>query len=108
MPGSVKERSISKQSKTKWLLSDPNELSDGINLILREEKSGNYSNLYNAKSVAIADKLIKHKRISTKQCSFATYMTKLNEKYDVDRSIRNCDFKRISPAEASKKTTTKY
>ena len=54
-------------SKTKFLLSDPDELCDRLKLLLQEKQGGKNSDLYNRKIVAIIDKLGEYKWITKKQ-----------------------------------------
>ena len=54
-------------SKTIILSSDPNELCDRLQLLLREKHAGNNSNLIDEEIVAIIDKLLEYKCISKKQ-----------------------------------------
>ena len=54
-------------SKTIFLSSDPNELSDRCNLIIQEKHAGNNSNIINEEIVAIIDKILEYKCISKKQ-----------------------------------------
>ena len=57
-------------SKTSFLSSDPNELCDRIKLLLQKKQAGKISNKTNEKIIAIADKLLEDKCISTKQHRF--------------------------------------
>ena len=50
-----------------FLLSDPNELCDRLNIIIPEEQSGNSSDLNNEKNIAIVDKLLEYNCIFKKQ-----------------------------------------
>ena len=52
---------------TKCLPENPDKLCDRLKLILLEKQAGNISNPINEKNVAIVDKLLKYKCISTKQ-----------------------------------------
>ena len=52
---------------TKFLPSAPNELCDKSKLLLQEKQAGNNSNIINEKIIAIVDKLLEYKCISTKQ-----------------------------------------
>ena len=54
-------------SKTIFLLSDPDELCDRLNLLLQEKHAGNNSDIINDEIVAIVDKLLEYKCISKKQ-----------------------------------------
>ena len=54
-------------SKTIILSSDPNELCDRLKLLLQEKHAGNNSDIINDEIVAIVDKLLEYKCISTKQ-----------------------------------------
>ena len=54
-------------SKTRFSSSDPIELCDRLKLILQEKKAGNNSEAINEEIVAIVDKLLEHKCISTIQ-----------------------------------------
>ena len=64
-PGSMV--SASGVSKTIFLSSDPNELSDRLKLLLQEKHAGNNSDIINQEIVAIIDKLLKYKCISKKE-----------------------------------------
>ena len=59
--------SASGVSKTIFLASDPNELCDGLKLLLQEKHRGNNSDKINEEIVAIVDKLLEYKCISRKQ-----------------------------------------
>ena len=52
---------------TMFLFEYPNELSDRLRLPKQEKLAGNDSNIINEVSVAIVDKLLEYKGISTKQ-----------------------------------------
>ena len=54
-------------SRTIILSSDPNELCDGLRILLQEKHGDNNSNLSDEEIVAIVDKLLEYKRISEKQ-----------------------------------------
>ena len=54
-------------SKTIFLSSDPNELSNRIKLLLQEKHAGNNSDIINDEIVAIVDKLLEYKCITKKQ-----------------------------------------
>ena len=54
-------------SKTSFLTSDPNELCLIIKILLQEKQAGNISNITDEEIVAVADKLLEYKFISTKQ-----------------------------------------
>ena len=56
-----------KESKTKFLSSDPNELCGRLKLLLQEIQAGNISNTINEEIIAIDDKLLEYKCISKKQ-----------------------------------------
>ena len=51
-------------SKTILLSSDPDELCDGLKLLLQEKQAGNNSDRINQEIVAIVDKLLEYKCIS--------------------------------------------
>ena len=59
--------SASGVSKTIFLSSDPDELSNRLNLLLQEKHAGNNSDIINDEIVAIIDKLLEYKCISKKQ-----------------------------------------
>ena len=59
-----------KVSNTKWLSSDLNELYDRINLLLQEKEVGSNCIINNHEIVAVADKLLENKCISTRQHRF--------------------------------------
>ena len=61
MAGSLKE------SKLRFLSSNPNELCDRLRLLLQEKQAGNSSGILSEEIIAIADKLIDYKFIPTKQ-----------------------------------------
>ena len=76
MAGSLKEKFSSeqktqnlKESKTSWLSSDPNESCSRLKLLLQEKQAGKKSNIFDEEIVAIGDKLLEYKCISTKQHS---------------------------------------
>ena len=48
-------------SKTIFLSSDPNEICDGLKLLLQEKHAGKNSNIVNEEIVAIVDKLLEYK-----------------------------------------------
>ena len=54
-------------SNTIFLTSDLNELCDRIKLLLQEKQAGNNSSIIDEQIVAIVDKLLEYKCISTKQ-----------------------------------------
>ena len=54
-------------SKTIFLSSDPDELSERLKLLLQEKHAGNNSDIINEEIVAIVDKLLEYKCISKKQ-----------------------------------------
>ena len=60
-------------SITTFFSSNPNELCNRIKLPLQHKPSGFISNLINEEIVAIADKLLDYKCISTKQHIFFTF-----------------------------------
>ena len=62
-----KEKSF---SKTKFLWSNPHELCDRLKLLLQEKRAGIGSNIINEEIIAMADKLLEYKCISTKQPKF--------------------------------------
>ena len=51
---------------TIFLTYDPNELYDRLKLLSQEKQAGDISNIIVEEIFAIADKLLEHKRISTK------------------------------------------
>ena len=59
--------SASGVSKTKFLLSDLDELCNRLKLLLQEKHAGNNSNIIDEEIVAIVDKLLEYKCISKKQ-----------------------------------------
>ena len=59
--------SASGVSKTIFLSSDPDELCDGLKLLLQEKQAGNNSDIINDEVVAIIDMLLKYKCITKKQ-----------------------------------------
>ena len=59
--------SASGVSKTIFLSSDLDELSDRLKLLLQEKHGGNNSNIINDEIVAIVDKLLEYKCISKEQ-----------------------------------------
>ena len=54
-------------TSTIFLSSDPNELCDGIKLLLQQKQGRNNSNILNVEIVAIVDKLLEYNCISKKQ-----------------------------------------
>ena len=78
MAGSLKGKSFSKpksqnlkESKTRFLFSNPNELYDRLNILLQEKRAGKSTNIIKEKLVAIVDSTIEYKCISTKQHGFS-------------------------------------
>ena len=65
----VMARSL-EQSNTRWLSFDANDFFNRLNLLLREKQAGNISNIINEKIVAVADKLLEYKSMSTKRHKF--------------------------------------
>ena len=59
--------SASGVSKTIFLSTGPNELSDRLKLLLQEKQAGNNSDIINKEIIAIVDKLLEYKCISEKQ-----------------------------------------
>ena len=59
--------SASGVSKTIFLSSDANELSDRLKLLLQEKHAGNNSGIINEEIVAIVDKLLEYKSLTKKQ-----------------------------------------
>ena len=55
---------------TIFLSENPNELCDKLKLIIQEKRAANISNIIDEKLVDIADKLLEHRCISTKQRKF--------------------------------------
>ena len=55
-----------KDSNTRWLLFDSNELSDRKKLLLPEKQAENNFNISGEEGIAIADKLLENKCKSTK------------------------------------------
>ena len=58
--------SDSSVSKTIFLSTDPDELCDRLKSLLQEKHGGNNSDIINDGIVAIVDKLLEYKCISTK------------------------------------------
>ena len=58
---------MASSNSTIVLLSDPEELCDGLKLVLQEKQAGNESDLINEEINATFDKLLECKCISTKQ-----------------------------------------
>ena len=54
-------------SITRFLSSDPNELCIKLKLLLQEKQAGNNSDIINEEFVAIADRQLEYKCISTKK-----------------------------------------
>ena len=54
-------------SSTNFLPENPNELCDKIKLLQQEKQAGKYSIIFNEEIVAIVDKMLEYKCISTKQ-----------------------------------------
>ena len=57
-------------SKTRFMSSDRNELCDRLKLIRQEKQAFNNSHIINQEFIAIVDKLLEYKCISTKQLKF--------------------------------------
>ena len=57
--------SASGVSKTIFFSSVPNELCDRLKLLLQEKQAGKKPGLYDGEIVAIADKFLKYKSITT-------------------------------------------
>ena len=68
----VRRVSFSKpmEPKTRFFSSNPNELSDTIEILLQEKRARNNFNTFFEEIVAIAYKLSQYKSISTKQRRF--------------------------------------
>ena len=64
MAGSLKE------PKTRCLSSDPNEVCDRLKLLVQEKQAASNSNIINEELIAITDKLLQYKCISTNQHNF--------------------------------------
>ena len=93
MAGSLKE------SNTRWLSADTNELYDRLNLVLQQKEAGNISDTINEEIFAGADKQLQCKCISNKQHRFLLLENLiLNEKFELNRSILKCDYIRYSSA----------
>ena len=89
-----------KESKTRFLYSNPNELFDRVKLLLQWKQAGKNSNMFNEEIVVIADELLENKCISTKQHKILLFKClKLIENYEVDRKILKRNYIRFSPAE---------
>ena len=56
-----------KLSNTIFLSTDPNEFCDRLKVSIQEKQTGKISDLINEEVIAIADKLLEYKCISTKQ-----------------------------------------
>ena len=54
----------SKETKTRWLSSNPNELCDSLNLILKEKQAGFNSNKPTEKTIAITDNFMEDNCVS--------------------------------------------
>ena len=67
-------------SKTIFLSSDSNELSDRLKFLLQEKHAGNNSDIINDEIVAIIDKLLEYKCISKKQHNKILIKCKLLQK----------------------------
>ena len=52
---------------TKNLHSDPDELCDGLKVLLQEKQVGNSSDIFSEEIAAIVDNLLEYSCISTKQ-----------------------------------------
>ena len=52
------------------LSSDPNKLCDRLKLLLQEKRGGSISDSFDGEIVAIADKLLQYKCLSTEQHKF--------------------------------------
>ena len=59
-----------KESNTRLLSTDLNELCDRLNLVLQEKQAGNSSDIINEEIIAIVDTLLEYQCISTKQHKF--------------------------------------
>ena len=106
---------------TKFFLENPNEICKRINSLLQEERAGNYSNVINRQSLQYLIKcsnishicettLEKLKNVCLMRLwkhslvigdFYTQKMFKLNEKYEVDRELLECDYIRHSHAETS-------
>ena len=69
MAGSLKKKPFSKpkETKTRFLSANPNDFCDRFKFSLQEKQAGNNSDIKNEEIVAIVDRLLEHKCISTKQ-----------------------------------------
>ena len=68
----------SKESKTKWLSSDPDELCERLKVLLEEKQTGNNSNIINDELIAIADNLLECNCKPTKQHSNLVELPKVS------------------------------
>ena len=62
-----------KESYTRWLSSDRNELSDRIKLLLQEKQAGDNSDILNEEIFALVHKLLDYKCPSTEQHTFLLF-----------------------------------
>ena len=63
-----------RESNTRWLSADPNELCDRLNLLLQKKQAGKNFNIIIEEIVAIADKVLECKCMSTKSKNFCYYL----------------------------------
>ena len=68
-------------SCTRFLSSNPNELCDGVKLLLQEKEAGTNHDISNEEFETIAEKLLEQKRISTKQHSRSLTIWTFAEKW---------------------------
>ena len=54
-------------SNTLFLLSDPNKICNRLKVLLQEKQAGNTSDIISGEIIAIVDKLLEYKCMSTKQ-----------------------------------------
>ena len=59
-----------KKSKTTFLSSNLNQLCDGLKTLLKEKQAGNNFDKIDGESIALADKLLEYKCISTMRHEF--------------------------------------
>ena len=75
--------SASGVSKTIFLSSDPDELSERLKLLLQEKHAGNNSDIINQEIVAKVDKLLEYKCITKKHYEQILYKCNLLQKQKI-------------------------
>ena len=87
-------------NSTPFLSSDSNKLCERIHLLLKKKQVGNNTDKVDKEIIAIFDKFLEYKCISTKTHDFLRLKC-LNKNYEVDQRTLKSDYIQYSPAENS-------